>query len=118
MLPHRLRSVRAALGLGFTDEALGFGMWLRDAMEQNAEADGPPLRLMYRVDGSSDLDEEVLDHFEGYRLSAGPHRERRCRPAPTRHLRRGDGLDPRRRPGDCGHRRSRMERHRRNDRLA
>jgi GH15 family glucan-1,4-alpha-glucosidase len=39
-------------------------------MEQTAAHDGPPLRLMYRVDGSSDLDEEVLDHFEGYRGSA------------------------------------------------
>ena len=63
-------SVYALLGLGFTDEAFGFGRWLRDAMEQTASADGPPLRLMYRVDGSSDLDEEVLDHFEGYRGSA------------------------------------------------
>ncbi len=26
-----------------------------------------PLHLMYRVDGSSDLNEETLDHFEGYR---------------------------------------------------
>ena len=28
-----------------------------------------PLKIMYRVDGSSDLDEETLDHFEGWRGS-------------------------------------------------
>ena len=26
---------------------------------------GRPLKIMYRVDGSSDLAEETLDHFEG-----------------------------------------------------
>jgi GH15 family glucan-1,4-alpha-glucosidase len=63
-------SVYSPLGLGFTDEAFGFSRWLRDAMEQTVAGGGPPLRLMYRVDGSSDLDEQVLDHFEGYRGSA------------------------------------------------
>ena len=29
-----------------------------------------PLKIMYRVDGSSDLTEEVLEHWEGYRGSA------------------------------------------------
>ena len=33
--------------------------------EQVGEASGP-LKIMYRVDGSSDLDEEILDHWEGY----------------------------------------------------
>jgi GH15 family glucan-1,4-alpha-glucosidase len=28
-----------------------------------------PLKIMYRVDGSSDLTEETLDHFEGWRGS-------------------------------------------------
>jgi GH15 family glucan-1,4-alpha-glucosidase len=64
-------SVYALLGLGYVDEAAGFALWLRNAMEQNAaERGGPPLNLMYRVDGSSDLTEEVLSHFEGYRGSA------------------------------------------------
>jgi len=64
-------SVYALLGLGFTDEAAGFALWLRNTLEQsNAAGDGTPLNLMYRVDGSSDLDEETLDHFEGYRGSA------------------------------------------------
>ena len=33
--------------------------------EQAGEGSGP-LKIMYRVDGSSDLDEETLDHWEGY----------------------------------------------------
>jgi GH15 family glucan-1,4-alpha-glucosidase len=63
-------SVYALLGLGYTEEATGFSLWLRNAMEQTAGGDGPPLKLMYRVDGSSDLDEEVLEHLEGYRGSS------------------------------------------------
>ena len=59
-------SVHALLGLGFTEEAEAFGLWLADrAEEQVGEASGP-LKIMYRVDGSSDLEEEILDHWEGY----------------------------------------------------
>jgi GH15 family glucan-1,4-alpha-glucosidase len=61
--------VYALLGLGYTDEAAAFGGWLRDRIrEQAGEASGP-LKIMYRVDGSSDLEEEALDHLEGYRGS-------------------------------------------------
>jgi len=62
-------SVYALLGLGYTEEAAAFGLWLRNTMEQDVAA-GESLHLMYRVDGSSDLKEEILDHFEGYRGSA------------------------------------------------
>jgi GH15 family glucan-1,4-alpha-glucosidase len=59
-------SVHALLGLGFTEEAEAFVRWLSDrADEQAGEASGP-LKIMYRVDGSSDLNEEILDHWEGY----------------------------------------------------
>ena len=59
-------SVHALFGLGFTEEAEAFGRWLSDrAQEQVGEASGP-LKIMYRVDGSSDLEEEILDHWEGY----------------------------------------------------
>jgi GH15 family glucan-1,4-alpha-glucosidase len=59
-------SVHALLGLGFTEEAEAFGRWLNDrAAEQAGEASGP-LKIMYRIDGSSDLEEEILDHLEGY----------------------------------------------------
>ena len=63
-------SVRALLGLGFVEEAAGFAMWLRDRVAEHAgDADRPPLDIMYRVDGSSDLVEESLDHWSGYRGS-------------------------------------------------
>jgi GH15 family glucan-1,4-alpha-glucosidase len=61
-------SVSALLALGFTDEAQGFLGWLNDRIDP-ATGNGAPLRVMYRIDGSSDLGEETLDHFEGYRGS-------------------------------------------------
>jgi GH15 family glucan-1,4-alpha-glucosidase len=64
-------SVYSLLGLGFTDEAAALGGWLRDRVDEQADkSDNGPLHIMYRVDGSSDLTEEVLDHWEGYRGSA------------------------------------------------
>jgi len=61
-------SIYALLGLGYVEEAAAFGVWLRDrAAEYTGE--GRPLKIMYRVDGSSDLVEETLDHFEGWRGS-------------------------------------------------
>jgi GH15 family glucan-1,4-alpha-glucosidase len=59
-------SVFALLGLGFTSEAAAFGAWLRDRVDEHAGDGSGPLKIMYRVDGSSDLFEEELDHFEGY----------------------------------------------------
>ena len=63
-------SVYALLGMGFTEEAAAFGGWLRDRVEEKAGGEGGPLNIMYRVDGSSDLVEESLDHWEGYRGSS------------------------------------------------
>jgi GH15 family glucan-1,4-alpha-glucosidase len=62
-------SVDALLRLGYYGEARGLALWIRDRLEERAGKDGPPLAIMYRVDGSSDLTEETLDHFEGYRKS-------------------------------------------------
>jgi pentatricopeptide repeat protein len=63
-------SMHALLGLGYVDEAARFAGWLRDRVTESAGADGSdPIKVMYRVDGSSDLSEEVLDHFEGWRGS-------------------------------------------------
>ena len=63
-------SVRALLGLGFTDEAARLVRWVGDRARESAAADGSvPLKIMYRVDGSSDLVEETLDHFSGYKES-------------------------------------------------
>ena len=63
-------SVRALLGLGFTEEAAAFARWLRDRVaDRDRDKTGPPMNIMYRVDGSSDLVEESLDHWSGYRGS-------------------------------------------------
>ncbi len=70
-------SIYALLGLGYTDEALAFLQWVRDRVSALTDEDGAsredgaerPLKIMYRVDGSSDLHEETLEHFEGYQGS-------------------------------------------------
>jgi GH15 family glucan-1,4-alpha-glucosidase len=66
-------SVHALLGLGYTEEAKAFLGWLgarvQDAAAATENGRPSPLQIMYRVDGSSDLDEEVLEHFEGWRGS-------------------------------------------------
>lgn len=50
--------------LGFTGEAAEFIHWIQ---ERCARPDSDtPLEIMYRLDGSSVLDEFTLDHFEGY----------------------------------------------------
>ncbi|MGC4856456.1 glycoside hydrolase family 15 protein [Micromonospora sp. DT4] len=61
-------SVHALLGLGFTEEVSRYMDWL-DERIRTAGDHQDPLKIMYRVDGSSDLHEEVLDHLEGYRGS-------------------------------------------------
>jgi GH15 family glucan-1,4-alpha-glucosidase len=66
-------SVFSLLGLGFKGEAAAFARWLRDRVDEQAGGNGSPLQIMYRVDGSSDLSEEVLEHWEGYRGSAPVH---------------------------------------------
>jgi len=63
-------SVYALLGLGFTEEAAALGRWLRNRVEEQQGGSSGPLNIMYRIDGSPDLTEEVLDHWEGYRGSA------------------------------------------------
>jgi GH15 family glucan-1,4-alpha-glucosidase len=62
-------SVYALLGLGFTDEANAFLRWLNDRVWHAADKN-MPLQIMYRIDGSPDLPEETLEHFEGYRGSS------------------------------------------------
>ena len=62
-------SIYALLGLGHLEEAAQFGTWLRDRTAERAADGSGPLKIMYRVDGSSDLTEETLDHFEGWRGS-------------------------------------------------
>lgn len=66
-------SVRALLDLGFTEEAYAFRRWLRARLDDGDTVSGEPLQIMYRIDGEPRLEEEVLDHLEGYRRS-GPVR--------------------------------------------
>ncbi|MFG3039841.1 glycoside hydrolase family 15 protein [Streptomyces sp. NPDC048330] len=65
-------SVYALLGMGFREEAASFINWLHARVKQEAGRDdgSGPLNIMYRVDGTADLVEETLDHWEGYRGSA------------------------------------------------
>ncbi|MFC3500056.1 glycoside hydrolase family 15 protein [Micromonospora krabiensis] len=65
-------SVHALLGLGFVDEAQRYLQWLNDRI-QDARNGTAPLQVMYRVDGSPEMTEELLEHWEGYRGS-GPVR--------------------------------------------
>lgn len=53
--------------LGYTDEAAAFMRWFEQRCRELAP-DGS-LQIMYRLDGSSDLHEQTLEHFEGYRGS-------------------------------------------------
>ena len=62
-------SIYALLGLGYLEEAAAFGVWLRDRVEEQAGNASGPLKIMYRVDGTSDLVEESLEHWEGWRGS-------------------------------------------------
>ncbi|HEX8969984.1 glycoside hydrolase family 15 protein, partial [Oryzihumus sp.] len=62
-------SVFSLLRLGYTDEAAALGRWLTDRVREHVGSDTGPLNIMYRVDGSSDLKEEVLQHWSGYRGS-------------------------------------------------
>ncbi|MET1044831.1 MAG: glycoside hydrolase family 15 protein [Microbacteriaceae bacterium] len=62
-------SVYALLSLGFMEEAKAFGAWMRERIVDTRVDGGAPLNIMYRIDGSSDLSEESLEHWEGYRGS-------------------------------------------------
>jgi GH15 family glucan-1,4-alpha-glucosidase len=61
-------SVYALLGMGFTEEAASFSQWLLARVLEGAGG-GTPLNIMYRVDGSTELAEETIEQWEGYRGS-------------------------------------------------
>ena len=63
-------SVFALMRLGFREEAEQFAAWLGDRVRERVNSDSGPLNIMYRIDGSSGLKEDVLDHWRGYRGSA------------------------------------------------
>jgi GH15 family glucan-1,4-alpha-glucosidase len=60
-------TVYALIRIGFTEEAKGFMTWLEDRCQELG--DGGSLQIMYRIDGKLDLEEEHLDHLDGYKGS-------------------------------------------------
>ncbi len=63
-------SLYALLRLGFTEEAASFMEWLTERFREPPPAEIGPLQIMYGIDGRSELTEEELGHWEGYRGSA------------------------------------------------
>jgi GH15 family glucan-1,4-alpha-glucosidase len=63
-------SLYALLRLGFTDEAAAFGDWLTARFHEEHKGQSGPLQVMYAIDGNSELEEQILDHWEGYCGSA------------------------------------------------
>jgi len=61
-------AVSALLRIGFLAESVGLALWLRDRVADRAD-DHDPLKIMYRVDGASDLKEECLEGWSGYQGS-------------------------------------------------
>ncbi|WP_226573077.1 glycoside hydrolase family 15 protein [Acuticoccus sediminis] len=59
-------TIYAMLRLGFYDEAENYRTWIRDRIE---EREHETIALMYRVDGTTNLDETTLDHLSGHRGS-------------------------------------------------
>ena len=62
-------TMHALASLGYLVEAGRFNVWLRDRVSEHVGDASGPLKIMYRVDGTSDLVEENLDHFKGWRGS-------------------------------------------------
>ncbi|KQR52413.1 glucoamylase [Leifsonia sp. Leaf336] len=66
-------SVYSLLALGYEEEAVAFALWTADRVAEQVGEGSGPLKIMYRIDGSSDLEELTLDHFEGYAGSKPVH---------------------------------------------
>ncbi len=63
-------SLYGLLRLGFTEEAAAFMAWLTDRTREWKVGHSGPLQIMYGIDGRSELTEETLPHWSGYRDSA------------------------------------------------
>jgi GH15 family glucan-1,4-alpha-glucosidase len=57
----------ALMRLGYTEEAQAFMRWMEQRCQE--QKPGHPLQVMYRLDGSHELPEQVLKSFEGYEKS-------------------------------------------------
>jgi len=60
-------TIYALMRLGYTEEAGAFNRWIEERCRE-LKPDGS-LQIMYRIDGSHDLEEETLEHFRGFRDS-------------------------------------------------
>jgi len=60
-------TIFAFLRLGYEEEATGFMEFLHGRCQKDQPTG--PIQVMYRIDGSANLKEFQLDHFEGYRGS-------------------------------------------------
>jgi GH15 family glucan-1,4-alpha-glucosidase len=58
----------ALMRLGYTEEASAFMRWIEDRCRELEP--GKPLQVMYRIDGSHEMPETELTHFEGYKKSS------------------------------------------------
>jgi len=57
----------ALIRLGFVDEVEAFIAWLKGRLSDDAQRG--PLQVMYGIDGRQKLDEQTLDHLQGYKHS-------------------------------------------------
>jgi GH15 family glucan-1,4-alpha-glucosidase len=62
-------SLYGLLRLGFAEEAAAFMGWLTDRTREWRVGPSGPLQIMYGIDGRTDLPEEELAHWSGYRDS-------------------------------------------------
>ncbi|WOI54683.1 glycoside hydrolase family 15 protein [Parvularcula sp. LCG005] len=60
-------TIYAMMKLGFSQEVIDYLSWVSARFKDNDS--GNPLHLMYRVDGSNDITETILDHMPGYKDS-------------------------------------------------
>ena len=58
-------TVDALFNVGLYSEALAFMHWVRETIT----GAGPEIQIMYRVDGSEEMTETILDHLAGYKDS-------------------------------------------------
>jgi GH15 family glucan-1,4-alpha-glucosidase len=63
-------TIYAFMRLGFTEEAAAFMDWLTDRFREQAAGESGPLQVLYGIDGRTEVPEETLEHFEGYRGSS------------------------------------------------
>jgi GH15 family glucan-1,4-alpha-glucosidase len=60
-------TIYALMRLGYTGEATAFIRWIEARCAELK--DNMPLQVMYGIDGTHDLQETILTHFEGYKHS-------------------------------------------------